>query len=141
MTITIISIVGNADNGKMMSEQEFEEFKNNVREARKNRLYVCWRNADGQDCRTIGPSSQCFCGHRFKDHFFDNVKERKIYCRTPKCSCKMFDYVPICKNKVMVNGCSWFTGSEVPVQAFLQGAQSVDQKVPETWLQELFNFH
>ena len=42
-----VSIVGNADNGKMMSEQEFEEFKNNVREARKKRLYVCWRNADG----------------------------------------------------------------------------------------------
>jgi len=32
------SIVGNADNGKMMNEQEFEEFKNEVREARKNRL-------------------------------------------------------------------------------------------------------
>jgi hypothetical protein len=36
--------VGNADGGKMMNEQEFEEFKNNVREARKNRLYVSWRN-------------------------------------------------------------------------------------------------
>jgi hypothetical protein len=31
----------------MMNEREFEEFKKNVREARKNRLYVCWRNADG----------------------------------------------------------------------------------------------
>ena len=52
-----ISIVGNADGGKMMSEKEFEEFKNNVKEARKNRLYVCWRNAEGMDCRTIGPAS------------------------------------------------------------------------------------
>jgi hypothetical protein len=31
----------------MMSEKEFEEFKQNIREARKNRLYVTFRNADG----------------------------------------------------------------------------------------------
>jgi hypothetical protein len=41
------SIVGNADGGKMMSEKEFEEFKNNIREARKNRLYATWRNING----------------------------------------------------------------------------------------------
>ncbi len=51
-------IVGNADGGKIMSEKEFEEYKNKVREARKNRLYVNWRNlTNGQDCRTIGPAS------------------------------------------------------------------------------------
>ena len=88
-------IVGNADGGKMMSEQEFEEYKQNVRGARKNRLYVYWRNRDGLDCRTIGPASQCFCGHRFKDHNFDNVVDRKINCRTAQCICKMFEYVPI----------------------------------------------
>ena len=43
------------------------------------------------------------------------MKERKIYCRTPKCSCKMFDYVPICKGQVMMIGCSWLARSEVPV--------------------------
>ena len=37
-------IVGHADGGKMMSEKEFEEYKQQVREARKNRLYVNWRN-------------------------------------------------------------------------------------------------
>jgi hypothetical protein len=41
------SIVGNADGGKMMSEKEFEEFKKNIREARKNRLYATWRNING----------------------------------------------------------------------------------------------
>lgn len=103
--------MGNADGGKMMNEKEYEEFKNNIREARKNRLYVQWRNAEGMDCRTIGPSSQCFCGHRFKDHFFDNIKERKIYCRTPKCKCKMYDYVPICKNyqKIFSNKLLYFS--------------------------------
>ncbi len=37
-------IVGNADGGKMMSEAEFEAYKLKVKEARKNRLYVHWRN-------------------------------------------------------------------------------------------------
>ena len=74
-------IVGGADGGKLMSEAEFEAYKAKVREARKNRLYVHWRNkVTGQDCKAIGPASQCFCGHRFKDHFTDNVKTRKIYC-------------------------------------------------------------
>ena len=30
-----------------MSEKEFEEFKNNIKDARKNRLYVSWRNTNG----------------------------------------------------------------------------------------------
>jgi hypothetical protein len=81
----------------MMSEKEFEEFKQNIKEARKNRLYVQWRNVDGQDCRTIGPASKCFCGHRYKEHNFDDVVNRKIVCRSPKCPCKMFTYIPVCK--------------------------------------------
>ena len=52
------AIVGGADNGKMMSEQEFEQYKAKVREARKNRLYVNWRNTEtGADCKAIGPAS------------------------------------------------------------------------------------
>lgn len=39
-------IVGNADGGKMMSEAEFEAYKKKVRESRKNRLYVHWRNME-----------------------------------------------------------------------------------------------
>lgn len=89
------AIVGNADGGKMMSEKEFEEFKASVREARKNRLYVNWRNENGVDCKTIGPASTCFCGHRYKQHDFDAVKTRKIKCREAKCKCVMFDYVPV----------------------------------------------
>jgi hypothetical protein len=40
-----------------MSEKEFEEFKMQVKDSRKNRLYTCWRNIEGTDCRTIGPAS------------------------------------------------------------------------------------
>ena len=35
------------DGGKDMTEEEFEEYKNSVREKRKNRLYGHWRNEDG----------------------------------------------------------------------------------------------
>ena len=90
------AIVGGADGGKMMSEKEFEEYKAQVREARKNRLYTNWRNTtNGMDCRTIGPASPCFCGHRYKDHNFDNVTSREVHCRSAKCKCKLFSYIPI----------------------------------------------
>lgn len=92
-------IVGQDDGGNPMSEKQFEEYKKNVRSARRNRLYVHWRNPEGTDCKTIGPSSQCFCGHRFKEHFFDNVDTREVYCRGQKdgkkCVCKLFDYIPV----------------------------------------------
>jgi len=41
----------------MMSEKEFEEYKQKVKESRKNRLYVKFRNAEGIDCKSIGPAS------------------------------------------------------------------------------------
>lgn len=88
-------IVGNADGGKLMSEKEYEEFKKNIREAWRNRLYVSWRNIEESDCKMIGPSSSCFCGHRYKHHFFDNIKTREVYCREKGCKCKLFEYVPI----------------------------------------------
>ena len=92
------NIVGNDDGGKMMSEAEFEAYKNKVREARKNRLYTNWRNMEtGADCKAIGPASQCFCGHRYKEHNFDAVKDKKVVCKAPKCKCKLFSYIPVCK--------------------------------------------
>ncbi len=51
------AIVGNADGGKMMNDKEFEEFKDGIREKRKHRLYAKWRNADGVDCKSIGPAN------------------------------------------------------------------------------------
>ena len=82
----------------MMSEAEFEAYKMKVREARKNRLYVNWRNMEtGADCKAIGPASQCFCGHRYKEHDFDAVTTRKIKCKAPGCKCKCFNYIPVCK--------------------------------------------
>ena len=90
-----VNIVGDRDGGKMMSEKEYEEFKEKVREARKNKLYVNWRNTSGRDWKSIGQESTWFCGHRYKYHNYDNVSTRKIDCRESKCKWKMFSYVPV----------------------------------------------
>jgi hypothetical protein len=56
---------------------------------------VYWRNSTGFDCKSVGPESMCFCGHRYKNHNFDNVKTKKINCKTSKCKCPLFNYIPV----------------------------------------------
>ena len=75
--IDYVNIVGADDNGKLMSEQEFEEYKKKVADKRKNRLYVYWVNSTGFECKAVGPETMCFCNHRYKYHYFDSVKEKK----------------------------------------------------------------
>lgn len=89
------NIVGDDDGGKLMSEAEFEAYKKKVAEARKNHLYVYWVNEKGFECKAIGPESMCFCGHRYKNHNFDNVKTKKVNCKQAKCKCSLFEYVPV----------------------------------------------
>jgi hypothetical protein len=89
------NIVGVDDGGKMMSEEEFEAYKQKVSESRKNHLYVYWTNSKGYECKAIGPESPCFCGHRFKAHNFDDVKGKKVKCKTAKCKCALFEYIPV----------------------------------------------
>ena len=98
------AIVGNDDGGKMMSEAEFEAYKARVRDSRKNRLYTNWRNMQtGADCKAIVPSSQCFCGHRYKEHNFDNVQDKNVSCKDKRCKCKLFSYIPVCKCPLSFN--------------------------------------
>jgi hypothetical protein len=87
-----VNIVGADDNGKLMSEKEFEEYKKKVADKRKNRLYVFWVNSTGFECKTVGPETMCFCNHRYKYHDFDSVKDKKVKCK--KCQCKLFEHVP-----------------------------------------------
>jgi hypothetical protein len=91
--IDYTNIVGADDNGKLMSEAEFEEYKKKVSEKRKNRLYTFWINSKNFECKSIGPESMCFCNHRYKYHDFDSVIDKKVKCK--KCSCKLFSYVPV----------------------------------------------
>ena len=89
------NIVGTDDNGKLMSEEEYEAYKKKVAPARKNKLYVFWINSTGFECKAIGPESMCFCNHRYKYHNFDSVNDKKVNCKDKKCKCKLYDYVPV----------------------------------------------
>ena len=87
------AIVGDDDGGKMMSPEEFEAYKKKVSSARANHLYVFYSNAKGEECKAIGPSSLCFCKHRYRNHNFDNVENKFVNCK--KCKCKLFNYIPV----------------------------------------------
>ena len=87
------NIVGDDDGGKMMTEKEFEAYKKKVAYARANHLYVFYANSRGEECKSIGPSSLCFCKHRYRNHNFDNIKNKKVNCKN--CKCPLFNYVPI----------------------------------------------
>ena len=85
--------MGDDDNGKMMTDAEFEAYKKKVAGVRANHLYVFYCNKNGQECKAIGPSSLCFCKHRFRNHNFDNVENKKVNCKN--CKCKLFNYMPV----------------------------------------------
>lgn len=87
------NIVGDDDNGKMMTEAEFEAYKKKVAYARANHFYVYYVNAKGNECKAIGPSSLCFCKHRYRNHNFDNIKTKKVNCKN--CNCKQFNHIPV----------------------------------------------
>ena len=87
------AIVGDDDGGKMMTDAEFEAYKKKVAAARANHLYVYYVNNKGEECKAIGPSSICFCKHRYRNHNFDNVTNKKVNCKN--CKCKLFNYIPV----------------------------------------------
>ena len=87
-----INIVGNDDNGKLMSEKEYESYKKDLKNKKREHLYVYWINSTGFECKVIGPESMCFCNHRYKNHDYNNTNNKKIKCK--KCSCKCYEHVP-----------------------------------------------
>jgi hypothetical protein len=90
------AIVGDADGGVLLSQEEFEKYKARAIEARKHRLYVSWRNTrTGVDCHLVGPATRCFCTHVYRSHATDNWADRNVFCRAKGCRCKRFEYVPV----------------------------------------------
>ena len=87
------AIVGDDDGGKMMTQEEFEAYKKKVAPIRANHLYVYYTNTKGEECKAIGPSSLCFCKHRYRNHNFDNISNKKVNCKN--CKCKLFNYIPV----------------------------------------------
>lgn len=47
----------------------------------------------------MGPSTACFCGHRFRQHATDHVRgkqrhARDVRCTEPGCRCQLFEFLP-----------------------------------------------
>ncbi|XP_008419913.1 protein FAM221A isoform X1 [Poecilia reticulata] len=93
-------IVGDDDGGKLFTPEEYEEYKRRVLPLRmKNRLYVSFGVPGGIDCKQIGPETQCFCEHRYKQHqteFEVIPSERPIalQCKVSGCRCSSYNYIP-----------------------------------------------
>ena len=108
------NIVGDDDGGKMMTDAEFELYKKKVAYARANHLYVYYVNKYGQECKAIGPSSMCFCTHRFRNHNFDNIKTKNVNCKN--CKCKLFNYMPVHGSLIIKCGCKHSFEDHDPVK-------------------------
>lgn len=87
--------MGETDGGKMLSEQEFERLKIKALKAKQNELHVYFRNSDGIDCRVVGPQSQCFCSHKYRDHNWFDTETKIVHCRVPGCRCNLFEHIPV----------------------------------------------
>lgn len=85
-------VVGDEVGDKLLSPEEYENFKKNVvPERMKNRIFVSWRVEGGVDCELIGPESMCHCQHRYRQHKTDNV-EKNTACKS--CRCRKYEYAP-----------------------------------------------
>ncbi|XP_018522918.1 LOW QUALITY PROTEIN: protein FAM221A [Lates calcarifer] len=93
-------IVGDDDGGRLFTEEQYEEYKRTVLPLRmNNRLYVSYGVPDGIDCKLIGPETQCFCTHRYKQHKtdFEVVPPERplaLPCQVRGCHCLAYEYVP-----------------------------------------------
>ncbi|XP_074543592.1 protein FAM221A [Halichoeres trimaculatus] len=93
-------IVGDDDGGILFTPQQFEEYKKKVISKRmKNRLYASFGVPGGIDCKLIGPETQCFCAHRYRQHKteYEVVPPERplaLPCQVTGCQCMAFQYVP-----------------------------------------------
>ncbi|XP_015229651.1 PREDICTED: protein FAM221A [Cyprinodon variegatus] len=93
-------VVGDDDGGKLFTPEEYEEYKKKILPLRmKNRLYVSYGVPGGIDCKLIGPETQCFCGHRYKQHQTDwevvpSERPLALPCKVMGCHCSTYTYTP-----------------------------------------------
>ncbi|KAL3319150.1 hypothetical protein Ciccas_002187 [Cichlidogyrus casuarinus] len=91
-------IVGEDDNGRPFTEQEFEAYKKRVTPMRlNNRIYVAYCNPQYIECVQVGPETQCFCQHKYIQHktdFEEIPAKRPIEQKCKNCACKSFRLMP-----------------------------------------------
>uniref|UniRef100_A0A672GFI7 Protein FAM221A n=1 Tax=Salarias fasciatus TaxID=181472 RepID=A0A672GFI7_SALFA len=93
-------IVGDDDGGKLFTPEQYEEYKKKVLPRRmKNRLYTSFGVPGSIDCKLIGPETQCFCAHRYKEHkteweMIPTERPIALPCQVRRCFCTAYQYVP-----------------------------------------------
>ncbi|XP_039876379.1 protein FAM221A [Simochromis diagramma] len=93
-------IVGDDDGEKLFTPEQYEEYRKKMFSQRlKNRLYVSYGVPGSTDCKLIGPETQCFCAHRYKQHKTDwevvpSERPLALPCRVKGCCCPAYEYVP-----------------------------------------------
>ncbi|XP_041665715.1 protein FAM221A [Cheilinus undulatus] len=93
-------IVGDDDGGKLFTPEQYEEYKRKkIPQRMKNRLYVSFGVPGFIDCKLIGPETQCFCTHRYKQHKteFEVVPAERplaLPCLVRGCYCVAYQFVP-----------------------------------------------
>ena len=94
-------IVGDDDGGTPFTPEEYEAYKRRVIPQRaRNRLYVSYGVPGGMDCKLVGPETECFCAHRYKEHRtdFQAVPAQRplaLPCRVAGCRCAAYEYLPL----------------------------------------------
>ncbi|CAL8294294.1 unnamed protein product [Merluccius merluccius] len=95
-------IVGDDDGGKLFTPAQYEQYKKRVVPQRmSNRLYVSFGvPGEAMECKLVGPETQCFCAHRFKQHKTDFEVDAcggplALPCQVKGCRCTAFHYVAL----------------------------------------------
>lgn len=89
-------MVGESDNGRLMGEAEFEAMRQKAADPCR-RVWVHWVEVgSGLECKAMGPSSMCFCEHRYREHGWAEYPEtHQLSCKMAGCPCAAFSYVPV----------------------------------------------
>ncbi|KAL0234934.1 hypothetical protein GEMRC1_001516 [Eukaryota sp. GEM-RC1] len=88
-----LNIVGEDVSAPLLSQKEFEAKRQKMIDNAHNRVYTFWVNSQGVHCRTVGPATNCVCGHRYRVHAPSSIEE-KSSCRSMGCKCRSFDVLP-----------------------------------------------
>lgn len=89
-------LVGDSDGGRLLPESEYEALRARAADPSR-RVWAHWvESSSGLECKSMGPSSMCFCGHRYREHAWDAFPETgALKCKMRGCSCADFSYVPV----------------------------------------------
>lgn len=89
-------LVGDTDGGRLLPEAEYEALRERAADPSR-RVWAHWvENSSGLECKAMGPSSKCFCGHLYREHSWDEYPEtQRLSCKMRGCSCAEFHYVPV----------------------------------------------